>query len=92
MRPLRYRVSTSLRVLRGRVVVPSLGCECQNALQGMDLMRQVGVKVAFGTDLLGRLYIEQCREFQLRAEVFSPIEILRQATSVSADCSCGAGS
>lgn len=57
----------------------------QQALQGMEHMRQAGVKVGFGTDLLGQLYVDQCREFALRREVFSPLEILRQATSITAD-------
>lgn len=62
-----------------------------NALQGMDHMRKAAVNIAFGTDLLGSLYIEQCREFTLRREVFSPLEILRQATSITADLLMQAG-
>ncbi|MEO6462343.1 MAG: amidohydrolase family protein, partial [Candidatus Eisenbacteria bacterium] len=54
------------------------------ALSGMDRMRAAGVKVGFGTDLLGVTYTMECREFTLRSEVFSPLEILRQATSVNA--------
>lgn len=57
----------------------------KSALSGMDAMRRVGVKVCFGTDLLGSTYTQQCREFTLRSEVFSPVEILRQATSVTAE-------
>ncbi|MFO1328471.1 MAG: amidohydrolase family protein [Rubrivivax sp.] len=56
-----------------------------HALEGLDHMRRAGVKVAFGTDLLGRTYTQQCREFTHRAQVFTPLEILRQATSVSAE-------
>src|SRR3546814_4461353 len=48
-------------------------------------MRTAGVKVGFGTDLLGETYVQQCREFSIRREVFSPIEILRQATSIAAE-------
>jgi len=55
------------------------------ALTGMDSMRRAGVRIGFGTDLLGRLYVRQCREFTIRREVFSPLEILRQATSNTAD-------
>lgn len=55
------------------------------ALKGMDIMRQAGVKLGFGTDLLGELYVQQTREFTIRSEVFSPLEILRQATSGSAE-------
>jgi imidazolonepropionase-like amidohydrolase len=56
----------------------------REALTGLDAMRKAGVKVGFGTDLLGATYTQQCREFVLRSEVFSPLEILRQATSVGA--------
>lgn len=54
------------------------------ALQGLESMRRAGVSVGFGTDLLGETYTQQCREFVLRKAVFSPIEILRQATSINA--------
>lgn len=56
----------------------------QQALVGMESMRRAGVKIGFGTDLLGETYVQQCREFTIRREVFSPLEILRQATSVNA--------
>lgn len=55
------------------------------ALAGMDRMRTAGVKIGFGTDLLGEAYVQQTREFLLRSEVFSPLEILQQATSLSAE-------
>jgi imidazolonepropionase-like amidohydrolase len=54
------------------------------AQQGLDSMRKANVKIGFGTDLLGGTYVHQCREFSLRREVFSPLEILRQATSINA--------
>jgi imidazolonepropionase-like amidohydrolase len=56
-----------------------------SALSGMEAMRRAEVKVCFGTDLLGATYTQQCREFTLRSEVFAPLEILRQATSVTAE-------
>ena len=54
------------------------------ALEGMAHMRDAGVKLGFGTDLLGATVFRQCSEFRIRREVFSPVEILRQATSGSA--------
>lgn len=48
-------------------------------------MRHAGIKLGFGTDLLGATYVQQCREFTIRSEVFSALEILRQATSMSAE-------
>lgn len=57
----------------------------KEALSGMDKMRSAGVKVGFGTDLLGPTYVQECREFTIRSEVFTPLELLRQATSVNAE-------
>ncbi len=55
------------------------------AISGLASMRRAGVKVGFGTDLLGATYTRQSSEFNLRREVFTPVEILRQATSINAD-------
>lgn len=56
----------------------------EHALRGMESMRRAGVKIGFGTDLLGETYVQECREFTIRKEVFPAIEILRQATSNNA--------
>lgn len=56
----------------------------REALQGLESMRKAGVKIGFGSDLLGGTYLQQSREFSLRREAFSPLEILRQATSIGA--------
>ena len=55
------------------------------AIEGLHHMRDAGVKVGYGTDLLGSTYDQQCREFTLRSEVFTPLELLRQATSMGAE-------
>ncbi len=57
----------------------------KQAISGLDLMRQAGVKLCYGTDLLGSTYDQQCHEFTLRSEVFTPLELLRQATSIPAE-------
>jgi imidazolonepropionase-like amidohydrolase len=57
----------------------------EGALAGLERMRQAKVKVGFGTDLLGSTYVRECTEFTLRRDVFSPLEILRQCTSVNAE-------
>ena len=57
----------------------------RSAISGLDAMRRAGVQVCYGTDLLGSTYTMQCREFTLRSEVFTPLELLRQATSVPAE-------
>ena len=56
-----------------------------SAIQGLQYMRDAGVKLGYGTDLLGSTYVQQCREFTLRSEVFTPLELLRQATSMGAE-------
>lgn len=57
----------------------------KEALSGMNKMRSAGVKVGFGTDLLGPTYVQECREFTIRSEVFTPLELLQQATSINAE-------
>ena len=57
----------------------------KSAISGLDIMRGAGVKLVYGTDLLGDLYTRQCREFTLRKQVFTPVEMLRQATSHAAE-------
>jgi imidazolonepropionase-like amidohydrolase len=57
----------------------------KNALAGLDKMRRAGVKIGYGTDLLGSTYVQECREFTIRREVFTPLELLRQATSINAE-------
>jgi imidazolonepropionase-like amidohydrolase len=54
-------------------------------LRSLEIAKRAGVPVAYGSDLLGQLQVDQSREFLFRAEVLSPIEIIRQATLVGAD-------
>lgn len=54
-------------------------------LRSLEICKRAGVKVAYGTDLLGGLQDEQSREFLLRREVLSPIEIIRSATTIGAE-------
>jgi len=63
----------------------------RSALSGLDIMRGAGVRLVYGTDLLGSLYTRQCREFTLRKQVFTPLELLRQATSTAAEMMMQAG-
>jgi imidazolonepropionase-like amidohydrolase len=53
--------------------------------ESLEICRRAGVKVAYGSDLLGQLQDEQSREFLLRREVASPIEIIRSATTIGAE-------
>ena len=53
-------------------------------LSSLEIARDAGVEMGFGTDLLGETHDQQSREFQIRAEVLSPLEIIRSATVVNA--------
>jgi imidazolonepropionase-like amidohydrolase len=55
------------------------------ALEGLAIMRDAGVKMGFGTDLIGDTYRSQGTEFTHRAKVLPPIDILRSACSINAD-------
>jgi imidazolonepropionase-like amidohydrolase len=56
----------------------------QSSRQAFDHCLHAGVKMGFGTDLLGVLQPQQNLEFALRREFTSPFEILRTATSTNA--------
>lgn len=55
------------------------------ALKGLEIMQQEGVKMGFGTDLLGPHHVRQGTEFTLRKQVLSAADILISATSTNAD-------
>ncbi len=54
------------------------------ALKSLEICKRAGVPVAYGSDLLGQLQVDQSREFALRREVVSPREIIRSATTIGA--------
>ena len=54
-------------------------------LRSLELARAAGVKIGFGSDLLGQLQDDHCREFLIRSEVMSPQEIIRSATLINAE-------
>ena len=53
-------------------------------LRSLELARAAGVPVGFGSDLLGQLQNDQCREFLICREALSAQEVLRSATIVNA--------
>lgn len=56
----------------------------EGGLRSLEICQRAGVPIAFGSDLLGELQSEQSREFLIRSEVQSPLEIIRSATLVGA--------
>jgi imidazolonepropionase-like amidohydrolase len=53
-------------------------------LRSLEICKAAGVPIGFGSDLLGQLQIDQSREFLIRAEALSPLEIIQSATLVNA--------
>src|SRR6266849_975866 len=56
----------------------------EGGLRSLEICKRAGVPVAYGTDLLGQLQVDQSREFVLRSQVMSPLEIIRSATLIGA--------
>jgi imidazolonepropionase-like amidohydrolase len=54
-------------------------------LRSLEILRQAGVKIGYGTDLLGPMHQHQSREFVIRAEAMAPWEVIRSATIVNAE-------
>src|SRR3984957_10931463 len=54
-------------------------------LHSLEIFRAAGVKIGFGSDLLGQLQTDHCIEFGLRARVMSAPDVIRSATLVNAE-------
>jgi imidazolonepropionase-like amidohydrolase len=54
-------------------------------LHALEILQRAGVKIGFGTDLLGPSQRLQSDEFRIRAEVQSPFEVIQSATLVGAE-------
>jgi imidazolonepropionase-like amidohydrolase len=57
----------------------------EGGYRSLEICKRAGVKVAYGSDLLGALAEDQSREFSIRATVLPPIDIIRSATLVGAE-------
>jgi imidazolonepropionase-like amidohydrolase len=55
------------------------------ALEGLQIMKRAGVKMGFGTDLLGAQHTRQGTEFTLRSQVLTSFDILQSATLINAE-------
>lgn len=54
-------------------------------LRSLEIFRDAGVKLAFGTDLLGASHDLQSEEIFIRAQVQTPGEVIRSATLIGAE-------
>jgi imidazolonepropionase-like amidohydrolase len=54
-------------------------------IRSLEILQRAGVKIGFGTDLLGPMHRHQSHELVIRAEAMSPFDIIRSATIVNAE-------
>ena len=54
-------------------------------LRSLEIARSAGVKIGFGSDLLGQLQNDHCTEFTIRREAMSAPDVIRSATLVNAE-------
>lgn len=60
-------------------------------MRALETLALAGVKMGFGTDLLGESQRLQSEEFRLRAEVLGNLEAIRAATTYAAEIIMGVG-
>ena len=60
----------------------------KGGMASLSIMREAGLPMAFGSDLLGELQRHHCEEWEIRARVLPVAEIIRSATLVGAKL-CG---
>jgi imidazolonepropionase-like amidohydrolase len=60
----------------------------KGGMASLEIMREAGLPMAFGSDLLGPLQRHHCKEWEIRARVLPVAEIIRSATLVGAKL-CG---
>jgi imidazolonepropionase-like amidohydrolase len=67
------------------VSLSKLGDVREAGLRSLEILQAAGVRIGFGTDLLGPMHRHQGHEFTIRAEAMAPFDIIRSATIVNAE-------
>jgi imidazolonepropionase-like amidohydrolase len=62
-----------------------LGAVRNAGLDSLAILKEAGVKMGYGSDLLGALHDHQSGEFRLRAQVLTPHEVIISATAIGAE-------
>ena len=57
----------------------------EQGLNALAILQKAGVKIGFGTDLLGDTHDRQSEEFAIRGQVQTPQQVLASATTVAAE-------
>jgi imidazolonepropionase-like amidohydrolase len=63
----------------------TFGDMLERGMRSLELAHAAGVKIVFGTDLMGGNHDMQSLEFRLRGEVVPPADVIRSATSTAAE-------
>jgi imidazolonepropionase-like amidohydrolase len=67
------------------VVMAKLAHANSRGIEMLSICKEAGVKMGFGTDLMGELHVAQSREFSIRREVLPAAEVIAAATIVNAE-------
>jgi imidazolonepropionase-like amidohydrolase len=54
-------------------------------LRALELAHSAGIKIGYGTDLLGGMHRHQSQEFVIRSQIQAPIDIIKSATIIGAE-------
>ena len=65
-------------------MAPKIAEVVDAGVQALRLAHEGGVKIVYGTDLLGTMHRRQLEEFAIRAAVQAPIDLIRSATVTAA--------
>jgi imidazolonepropionase-like amidohydrolase len=57
----------------------------EQSVQGLQYAYRAGCKIGSGSDLLGDMMVHRAVEFELKAQVMTPMEVLLSATRVNAE-------
>jgi imidazolonepropionase-like amidohydrolase len=62
-----------------------VGAVLDAGLSALERAARGGVRIAFGSDLLGGMHPHQAQEFRIRGQVQPPLDVLRSATTIAAE-------
>jgi imidazolonepropionase-like amidohydrolase len=57
----------------------------EGGYRALELAHAAGIKIGYGTDLLGGMHQHQSKEFVIRSEIQAPLEVIRSATTIGAE-------
>jgi imidazolonepropionase-like amidohydrolase len=66
-------------------MMSKLGTVLDQGMSALAKAHHAGIKLVYGTDLLGDLHKAQLNEFGLRGEIQAPVDVIRSATCNAAD-------